>query len=124
MKALGRYAIASIVVVLVLVGAVWLFVDVAGHASLLLAAAIVLPVQLLAFALVFRSVGDSSQFLLRWGIGVMVRTAVVAGIGLTLDSFEGFEPTVLLMAVCGFFFALLILESVFFLNKRSERFAQ
>lgn len=124
MKALGRYAIASIVVVLVLVGAVWPFVEVAGRAGLLLAAAIVLPVQLVAFALVFRSIGDSKQFLLRWGIGVMVRTAVVAGIGLTLDSFEGFEPAVLLMAVCGFFFALLVLESVFFLNKRSERFAQ
>jgi len=124
MKAWGRYAIASIAVVLVLGGAIWPFLDDRGHAGLLMAAATVLSVQLVVFALVAPSVGDATQFLLRWAVGFMVRMAVVVGVGLTFDRFERVEGSVLLLAICGFFFALLLLESAFFLNNRSERFAQ
>ena len=124
MKALGHYSIAASLTVLIVTGALWSFLEPAGRSSLLVAAAIALPVQLGAFALVVRAVGDSTQFLLRWGLGVFARMGVVAVLGLLLHRFESLEPTVLLLSVCGFLFTLLLLEPVFFRNDGSTQFAR
>ena len=124
MKALGRYAAASIIVVLAIVGAAWPFLGDPGRSGLLVAAAIAVPVQLGAFALVSPAVGDPQQFLIRWALGVLARVAVVVALGVTRERFDGVDPAALVLSACGFFFALLVLEPVFFLNKRSERFAQ
>lgn len=123
MKALGRYAVATILVVTIAVGAMWPFMDAPSRASLLLAAGVSMPVQWASFALVARALGDSTQFLLRWGIGILARMGVVAAVGLLLPLLGGFDGGVLILTLCGFFFVLLLLEPLFFRTQPPPRFA-
>jgi len=124
MKALGRYAIAVLLVVAILGGVLWPFLDGSGRAGFLVAVAITVPIQLVSFALVVRALGEQTQFLLRWAGGILVRMGVVATVGLLLPRLQGLNGTVLLMSVCGLFFALLLLEPAFFRTKATARFAQ
>lgn len=124
MKALGHYAIAAVLLVAALSGVLWLFLDDAGRVSLLAAVAITLPVQLGLFMLLIPAMGDQSRFLVRWGMGVMARMVVVAAVGLALPRLGGLNGEVLILSVCGFFFALLLLEPAFFRTKGTARFAQ
>ena len=125
MKALGHYSITAAVILLVAVGALWSFVDDAGRASLLVAAAIALPVQVGTFALLLRSSVETAQFMMWWGVGVLGRMLVVVGVGLSLESLSSLDPTVLLLSLCFFFFTLLLLEPVFFSRgNRPTQFAQ
>lgn len=124
MKALGHYAIAAVLLVAALGGVLWLFLDEAGRVSLLAAVAITLPVQLGLFMLLIPAMGDQSRFLVRWGMGVLARMAVVAAVGLALPRLGALDGEVLILSVCGFFFALLLLEPAFFRTKGTARFAQ
>ncbi len=125
MKSLGRYALTAAAIVLSTMGVLWAFLDGAGRASLLVAAAIALPVQITTFALLLRSGVESSRFMMWWGVGVLGRMVVVVGVGLALDSLTTLDPTVLLLSICGFFFALLLLEPAFVSRAtRSAQFAQ
>lgn len=115
MKALGRYAIASLAVLSALAGSGWWFVDPAARASLLTAAAIAWPVQVALFALLARSQGEPARFMLFWGFGILGRLGALAVVGLGLGALGGSRPDVLILALAGFLFALLLLEP-FFLN--------
>lgn len=114
MKALGRYSIAGILLVLVATLAMWPFMGPAGHRSLLLAGAVALPVQVGAFALLLKAGGHPTRFLLWWAVGVLGRMAIVIAVGLAITRLDGVEPSVLLLATAGFFFALLLIEPAFF----------
>lgn len=114
MKALGRYSIAGFLLVLVATLGMWPFMGPEGHRSLLLAAAVALPVQVGAFALLMRAGAHPTKFLLWWAVGVLGRMAIVIGIGLAITRMEGIEPSVLLLSTAGFFFALLLIEPAFF----------
>ena len=114
MNALGRYAIAGFLVVLVATLALWPFVGAEGHRSLLISAAVALPVQIGAFALLSRALGDPRKFMMWWGAGVLGRVLVVIGLGLAITRLDGIDPSVLLMSAAGYFFALLLLEPAFF----------
>jgi hypothetical protein len=124
MKALGHYSLVALLLLAMLVGALWPFFDAAGRSSLLVAACVALPVQLAAFALMVPALGHATKFLVRWGMGLLGRMGVVAALGLSLHRFEGLDPSVLLMAVCGFLFTLLLLEPVFFRGQGSTQFAR
>jgi len=125
MKALGRYAAATALVILIVFGATWPFLDGPGRASLLAAAAIAVPVQWASFLFLVGAGGDHTQFLLRWGIGILARLGIVAAVGLLLPRLARFNGSVLILGVCGFFFALLLLEPVFIRSgKGTPRFAQ
>ncbi|NJD20045.1 MAG: hypothetical protein FIA95_12290 [Gemmatimonadetes bacterium] len=124
MKALGRYAIATTLVVTLAVGALWPFLDAGGRAGLALASGIALPGQWLTFLLVVRALDDSTQFLLRWGIGILSRMGLVAAVGLLLPRLGGLDGNVLILSLCGFFFVLLLLEPMFFRSQAPARFAQ
>ena len=123
MKASGRYAIATTLVVTLAVGGLWPFLDADGRASLLVASGIALPAQWAAFLLVVRALGDSTQFLLRWGIGILSRMGLVAAAGLLLPRLGGLDGNVLILSLCGFFFVLLLLEPMFFRSQAPARFA-
>jgi hypothetical protein len=114
MKALGRYSIAGLLLVLVATLGMWPFMGPAGHRSLLMAAAVAWPVQVCAFALLSRALGHPMKFLLWWGVGVLARMGIVIAVGLALTRIDGVEPSVLLLSTAGFFFALLLLEPAFF----------
>lgn len=124
MKALGQYSIVALLILVVLVGALWPLFDAAGHSSLLVAAGVALLVQVGAFALIVPAFGHATQFLLRWGLGMLARMGVVAALGLSLHRFEDLDPSVLLLAVCGFLFTLLLLEPMFFRSQGSAQFAR
>lgn len=124
MKALSHYAIAALLVVAVLGAVLWPFLDGYGRAGYLAAVAITVPIQLALFSLVVRALDEQNRFLLRWAGGILVRMGVVATVGLLLPRLQGLNGTVLLMSVCGLFFALLVLEPAFFRTKVTARFAQ
>lgn len=125
MKSLGRYAATAALILLLGVLAAWSFVDADGRTALVVAAAMAFLVQLAAFAGLGFAGGDANRFLAVWGAGVLVRMVLVAAVGLTREAIPGVDPTVLLMALCGFLFALLLLEPVFMSRDNgSVRFAQ
>lgn len=125
MKALERYTITAVLFVLTAVGVSWPFADEPARLSLLAAAGVALPVQVGTFALMVRSGIDTHRFMMWWGVGVLGRMLVVVAVGLALESLTAIDPTVLLLATCGFFFALLLLEPFFFpRGNESARFAQ
>ena len=124
MKALGGYAVATTLIVTLAVGGMWAFLDPDGRASLLLASGIALPIQWALFLLLMRAQGVSTQFLLRWGIGILARMGLVAAVGLLLPRLGGLDGGVLILSLCGFFFVLLLLEPLFFRHQAPARFAQ
>ncbi len=124
MKALGHYAAATSLVVIVTFGVMWPFMSGAERTSLVSAAAITVPVQWGSFLLVVRALGEPNQFLLRWGLGILARMLVVGSVGLLLPRLAGVDGSVLLLSVCGFLFVFLLIEPVFFRSKATERFAQ
>jgi hypothetical protein len=124
MKVLSGYAVVTTLIVTLAVGGMWAFLDADGRSSLLLASAIALPIQWVLFLLVVRALGDSTQFLLRWGIGILSRMGLVAAVGLLMPRLEGLDGSVLILSLCGFFFVLLLLEPLFFRSQAPARFAQ
>lgn len=124
MKALGGYAVVTTLIVTLAVGGMWAFLDADGRASLLLASGIALPIQWALFLLLVRALGDSTQFLLRWGIGILARMGLVAAVGLLLPRLGDLDGGVLILSLCGFFFVLLLVEPLFFRNQAPARFAQ
>ncbi len=125
MKVLGRYATATTLVVLIIVGALAPFLDARGRASLLVAAAVAVPVQWASFFLLVGAGSDHHRFLVRWAIGILTRLGVVAGVGILLPRLASLDGSVLILGVCGFFFVLLLFEPAFIRSGRdTPRFAQ
>jgi len=124
MKALGRYAVATTLVVTIAVAAMWPFLGGTGRTSLLVAAGIAVPVQGALFLLLVHARGDANRFLLRWAIGLFARVGVIVAIGLLLPRLGGLDGNVLILSLCGLFFALLLLEPLFLRSPAPARFAQ
>mgnify|MGYP006969362362 CR=1 FL=1 len=106
--ALGAGAVSAVVL------ALWPFLDAPARSGVLVAAAVALPVQIVAFAAIQRFRGELNGFLAAWIGGTLVRMLVVgaAAIALVRSGFDGGVP--MLLALAGFFFGLLLLEPVCF----------
>jgi hypothetical protein len=113
MKALGLYAAAGLIIVLLVTAGAWNFLSPDARESMVMAAAIAWPLQVGLFALLARWQGEPSRFLVVWGAGILGRLGVVAAMGLALNRLGAAQPGVLLMSLVGFLFALLLLEPVF-----------
>lgn len=109
-----KYAATGAGAIALLGACAWPFLDSAGRDGVLLAAAVAVPVQVLAFAVLNRFRGDVNGFLAAWVGGTVVRMAVVAiaAIVVIRSGMEGAVP--MLLALAGFFFALLLLEPLYF----------
>jgi hypothetical protein len=105
---LGSGAVAAIVLGL------WPFVDAPSRSGILAAAAVALPVQVIAFAAIQRFRGELNAFLAAWVGGTLVRMAVVGVVAVALvrSGADGAVP--MLLALAGFFFGLLLLEPACF----------
>jgi hypothetical protein len=116
MKALPRYTlvIGSIAIATLAVSAPLL--DAAGRLGLIMAAAVVFPLQVGLFALLVEARRDPSRFITFWGLGVLGRMAVVAAVGLSIDRVGTVDSTVAVMSTVGLFFIFLLLEPVFLLR--------
>ena len=113
MRALARYALAGLLMIVMAVTALFPFLDDEGRTGILLAAGVAYPVQVTAFGLLLRARAEPSRFLVWWGVGVAVRIGVVVIAGLVALRIESLGAEALLLSLAGFFFALLLIEPAF-----------
>jgi hypothetical protein len=115
-----KYGASAVGVVALLTLALWPFLEPAGRQGVLVAAAVALPVQLAAFAVLVRFRGRVNGFIAAWAGGMAVRAVAVAAVALVVfrTRTEGAVP--MLLALAGFFFALLLLEPVYFRGEPSQ----
>jgi len=121
MSASLKYATTGGGAIALIVLALWPFLDAAARDGVLLAAAIAVPVQLLAFAMLVRYRDRLDGFMAAWVGGTFLRLlviAVVAAVVIRADA-EGAVP--MLLALAGFFFALLMLEPVYLRSGSADR---
>ena len=88
--------------------------------GVLVAAAIALPVQVLAFAVLVHYRGRVNGFMAAWAGGMAIRTVavVVVAFFVVRSGADGAVP--MLLALAGFFFALLLLEPLYFRADHAE----
>jgi hypothetical protein len=110
----AKYAVLGAGAVSAAVLGLWPLLDAPARSGVLAAAAVALPVQVIAFAVMQRFRGELNGFLAAWIGGTLVRMAVVGVVAVALvrSSSEGAVP--MLLALAGFFFGLLLLEPVCF----------
>ena len=120
MSASLRYAAAAVAIVGLGTLVAWPFLDSVGRRGVLVAALVALPVQLAAFAVLLRFRGRVKGFMAAWAGGMAVRALALAAVAFVVirSGGEGVVPT--LLALAGFFFALNLLEPIYFRPEPSE----
>ena len=115
-----KYATTGFGIVAVLTLALWPFLDPAGRTGVLIAAAVAVPVQVIAFTVLVKYRGQPNGFLAAWAGGTLVRVAVIAIVAVVAirSGTEGAIP--MLLALAGFFFGLLLLEPIYFKPEPNE----
>ena len=115
-----KYAATGTICVAIILGGLWPFLDGAGRSGLLLAAVVAVPVQIVAFALLYRFRGEVNAFLAAWVGGTLVRMAVLGAFAFALvrSGADGAIPA--LLGLAGFFFGLLLLEPFYFRLEPSD----
>ena len=108
-----KYAWAALAILAAANGVMFPWLDGPGRAGLLVAAAITLPVQVAAFALLWKHAVRPAEGLVVWIGAAVVRMAVVVAVGLAVTLFPALSPAATLLGCAGFFFVLLMLEPVF-----------
>jgi hypothetical protein len=111
-RAIVLFGAAQVVAVLLVGWVLTLVFRAPGDAAAIVAAGwVALGVQLLTFAIV-RLVGRE-QVIAAWGLGVLVRFAVVALWALVLVPALGLAATPALMGLVSFFFVSTVVEPIF-----------
>lgn len=114
MRSLWRYAGLGLVGIGVIVGALWPFLDEASRLGVLAAAMIAYPVQVIAFGMLLLARREPANFLLWWGLGILLRMGVVIAVGIVVSATDVLPPAATIMGVAGFFFGMLLMEPAFF----------
>ena len=109
MNRTAAYAGACLALVGVVLGLAWVLMDPSGVFGVLAAAAVALPIQVGAFALLAAAPAGTNRFLAAWVGGTLVRLAVV-GVGGWALMRAGLPPAPTLLSLAGFFFVMLLLE--------------
>ena len=112
MNRTARYAGACVALVAVVAGLAAVLMDPSGLFGVLAAAAVALPIQVGAFALLAAAPAGTNRFLAAWVGGTLVRLAVV-GLGGWALIRAGLPRAPTLLGLAGFFFAMLLLEPAF-----------
>jgi hypothetical protein len=98
----------------------WPFLEPDGRRGVLIAGAIALSVQVVAFWLLLRFRRHVSGFLAVWAGGTLVRMLVIAGVATIAIRTETGGAVPMLLSLAGFFFGLLLLEPVYFRPRAGE----
>ena len=114
MSASLRYGAAAVAVVGLGTLALWPFLGPAARQGVLLAAGIALPVQMVAFGVLVRFRGRVKGFMAAWAGGMAVRALAVAAVAFIVLRSGGDGAVSTLLSLAGFFFALLLLEPIYF----------
>lgn len=120
MSAPLRYALAGSAGVALVTLALWPFLGADGRQGVLVAGAIALSVQVVAFWLLMRFRDHVGGFLAVWAGGTLVRMLVIAGVAFLAIRSEAVGTIPMLLALAGFFFGLLLLEPVCFRTRAGE----
>lgn len=120
MSAAMRYGAAAVALIALLTLALVPFLEPAGRRGVLVAAGVAVPIQIVAFALLVRSRGQVKGFMAAWAGGMALRalTLLVVAVLVIRSGTESAVP--LLLALAGFFFALLLLEPFYFKADRLQ----
>lgn len=111
MKSWILYA-AGCVVAIALIGAIaWAFTDAAGHATILVSAAIALAVQVTAFTVA--RLLQPRHLLLGWGLGSVLRLVVLVIYAVVVARLWGAPLTPALLSFVAFLFVTTVFEPVF-----------
>lgn len=114
MSASLKYGTAGVLLIAVITLALWPFLGDASRSGVLAAGLIALPVQLVAFAVLVRYRGRTSGFMAAWAGGMVLRAAAVVIAAVVVVRSGTPSAISLLLALAGFFFALLLLEPLYF----------
>jgi len=115
-----RYGTSAVAVVALLTLVLWPFLEPEGRQGVLIAAGVALPVQVIAFAVLVRFRGRVAGFMAAWAGGMAVRALAVAAVAFVVIRSGSRGAVPMLLALAGFFFALLLLEPVYFRAEPSE----
>lgn len=114
MKAFRKYAGTATLVVVALTLVLWPFLTPAARRGVAIAGAVALPTQILAFRLLLYSRSRLNAFLAVWVGGTLFRMGIVVAVAFAAVR-SGIDGAVaMLLALAGFFFALLLLEPIYF----------
>jgi len=109
-----KYVMTGVAAIAMVVAGSWPLLDPAARRGVLLAAAVALPVQVVAFAALHRFRLELNAFLAAWIGGTFLRMAVIGAVAFAVIR-SGMQGAVaMLLALVGFFLGLLLLEPVFF----------
>ncbi|MGD8321797.1 MAG: hypothetical protein PVJ02_15220 [Gemmatimonadota bacterium] len=115
-----KYAATGTAVVALVTLVLWPVLGSDARRGVVTAAAIALPIQILAFALLIRVRGKLNGFLAVWAGGTLVRIAVLGIVAVVAIRANAPGTIALLFALAGFFFVLLLLEPVYFRPRAGE----
>ncbi len=94
--------------------ATWPLLESDGRRGVVIAGAIALVIQAIAFSLLLRFRGRLNGFLAVWAGSTLVRMAVVSGVAVFTLRAGTAGAVPMLLALAGFFFGLLLLEPIYF----------
>ncbi len=114
MKASLRYAAASSLLLASIILALWYFLDTPGRHGVLFAAAVALPVQVGAFAVLVGCRAHVRRFLAAWAGGTVVRMGVLLAVAILALRRHMEGAIAMSLSLAGFFFLLLLLEPLYF----------
>ena len=121
MSASLKYGASALLLIAVLTLVLWPFLDQPQRRGVLLAGLIALPVQLAAFSVLVRN-REGNRFLAAWAGGMVLRVLIVVLAAVAAVQTAAPSGTAMLLALAGFFFALLLLEPLH-LRRGSENAA-
>jgi hypothetical protein len=114
MSASVRYGASSVALIGLLTLGLWPFLDAAGRMGVLVAAAVAIPIQVGAFVVLVRYRGEVKGFMAAWAGGMAIRAAALLVVAILVIRSGSASAIPMLLALAGFFFALLLLEPVCF----------
>ena len=97
----------------------WPLLDGAGRTGILVAAAVALPCQVVAFAILQARFGQWNRFLAAWVGGILARFALVFAAAVAV-AFTELPAAPTLLGMAGFLFAMLLLEPVFVVHRDAQ----
>jgi hypothetical protein len=116
-RSVGRYLGLSLLLVVVVVGVAWPFLDVAGRRGLVIAGGVALLVQAGSFAALMTVPPGTSYFLGMWIGATLLRFSVLGGGAFWVAGVEGVDLMTTLFGLAGLFTALMFLELWVILEK-------
>lgn len=92
----------------------WPWLTPEGRVGVVIAALVALPVQVVTFGLLLRFRDRLNGFLAAWVGGMLTRVVVLAVVAVFAVRSGSERAVPMLLALAGFFFALLLLEPLYF----------